>query len=215
MRQGIQREQVTVNNDLSRTTTKIREVAGGLERISVAILVDGVMRSVEGGESEWIPRPPEELAQLESLIKNAIGFTETRGDSVKIESIRFQNDDFTEAEELLTSLERREIRHSLFKWSLLVLSLMLFLFLVVRPFMSWMTDSWQGVGVSPHGGEESEDLLSKEKNGAGRVLPIRGGEPVDPEKAESELLRDQIIGLLDRDEEKAVGALGMWLTRKE
>lgn len=204
---GIQKQLVTVNNDLSRTTTKIREVAGGLERVSVAVLVDGVMQPLEGGGSEWVPRSPEELAQLENLIKNAIGFTEDRGDSVRIESLRFQGAHSREAQELLMSLDKGEFRHSLLKWSLLGLSLIFFFFFVGGPFVSWITDFFRGAGQE----EVSPPLELEEKE-----VDVKPEEKlVDPEKAESGLLRDQIISLLNRDEEKAVGALSMWLTAKD
>ena len=205
----VQKELVTVNNDLSRTTTKIREVAGGVERVSVAVLVDGVRRSVDGAGEEWVPRSSEELTQLENLVKNAIGFTVARGDSVKIESIRFQKDNMAETKQLLMSMEKRELRHSLFKWSLLGFSLILFLFIVIRPFMSWMAGQSMELssGVSEVMVEDSEELQTEE-----RVEVI---EPMDSEKVESERLRNQIVGLLDRDGEKAADALSMWLTGKE
>ena len=46
------------------------------------------------------------------------------------------------------------------------------------------------------------------------ILPILH-ESVDPEKAESELLKDRIMNLIDRDQEKASSAINMWVSRKE
>ena len=40
-------------------------------------------------------------------------------------------------------------------------------------------------------------------------------ESVDPEKAESELLKDRIMNLINKDDEKASSAINMWVSRKE
>ena len=195
----LQKELVTINNELSRTTTKIREHAGGIERVSVAILVDGVVRPVEGGQVKWKSRPQKELDQLENLIKNAIGFTVDRGDSVKIESIRFQSG-------YLEGLggERRFFlgRESfLFKWLLLGASLILFFILVIRPLMG--------------GNSLRREKIEKLSSAVGESENVEEPREVPPEKAESELLRGKIIDFLDRDEEKTTDALHIWLMRKK
>jgi flagellar M-ring protein FliF len=46
------------------------------------------------------------------------------------------------------------------------------------------------------------------------ALPVLE-ESIDPDKAESELLKDRIMSLMQRDEEKAAGAFGLWLVRKD
>jgi flagellar M-ring protein FliF len=40
-------------------------------------------------------------------------------------------------------------------------------------------------------------------------------ETIDPDKAESELLRDRIMSLIEKDEKKAADALGLWLVRRD
>jgi DNA repair exonuclease SbcCD ATPase subunit len=64
--------------------------------------------------------------------------------------------------------------------------------------------------------EELEELHSVDNSlpGLSGVLPILQ-ESVDPEKAESELLRDRIITLMQKDEEKAGSAINVWVARKE
>lgn len=64
--------------------------------------------------------------------------------------------------------------------------------------------------------EELEELQSVDSSlpGMSAALPILQ-ESLDPEKAESELLRDRIITMMQKDEEKAGSAFGMWLVRKE
>jgi flagellar M-ring protein FliF len=152
------------------------------------------------------------------LVKNAIGYSQQRGDSVKIENIQFISEDFTESDKILTSLERRKLVHALFKWALLGFSLALFFFIVVRPFMQWITDSFQDSveDMLPRTIEELEELQSVDNTlpGMSSALPVLE-ESIDPDKAESELLKDRIMNIMQGDEEKAQNAFGMWLVRKD
>lgn len=221
-KQDVKREIKTTNYDVPKTVRNVKEAAGGVERLSVAVLVDGVMQTTTNQdgttEQKWVARSPEELKKYEDLVKSAIGFKADRGDSVKIENIQFQPEDFSEAERLLTNLERRKLLHALFKWALLGFSLALFFFIVVRPFMQWITDSFQDSvdEMLPRTIEELEELQSVDNTlpGMSSALPVLQ-ESIDPEKAESELLKDRIMGIMTKDEEKAASAFGMWLVRKD
>ncbi len=221
-KQDVKKEIKTTNFEVPKTIKNIKEAAGNVERLSVAVVVDGSYTTTtkEDGttETKWTPRSAEELQKYETLIKSSIGFNSARGDSVKVENIQFQPEEFSEAEKLLTNLERRKILHALFKWALLGFSLALFFFIVVRPFMQWITDSFQDTvdEMLPRTIEELEELQSVDSTlpGMTSALPVLQ-ESVDPEKAESELLRDRILGIMTKDEEKAASAFGMWLVRKD
>ncbi len=221
-KQDVKKELKTINFEVPKTVKNIREAAGGVEKISVAVLIDGVSTTTTNkdgvAETKWAPRTVEEIAKYESLVKNAIGFVATRGDKVNIESIQFQPEDFGESEKILTTLEKKKLVQSLLKWGLLGFSLMLFFFMVVRPFMQWITDSFSDSveEMLPRTIEELEELNSVDNSlpGMGVMLPIMQ-ESVDPEKAESELLKDRIMNLMAKDEEKATSAIGMWVARKE
>ncbi|MCB0370566.1 MAG: flagellar M-ring protein FliF, partial [Bdellovibrionales bacterium] len=169
-------------------------------------------------ETKYVPRSAEELQKYETIVKNAIGFNPSRGDSVKIENIKFQSEDFSESEKLLTNLEKRKLLQAIFKWALLAFSLVLFFIIVIRPFMNWITDSFQDSveEMLPRTIEELEELQAVDNTlpGMSAALPVLQ-ESIDPEKAESELLRDRILTMMQKDEEKAANAFGMWLVRKD
>ncbi len=220
--QNVRKELKQQNFSVPKTVRNIREAAGSIERLTVAVVVDGTVatRINEKGEEEevYTPRTPEELAKFETIVKNAIGFNEARGDSVKIENIRFTKEDFTESERLMTTLERKKLMNSLLKWALLALALTMFFFLVIRPFMRWVTDSFQDSveDLLPRTIEELEELQSVDNTlpGMSSALPVLE-ESLDPDKAESELLKERIMSLMEKDEEKAAGAFSLWLVRKD
>src|SRR5689334_20458286 len=63
-----------VNYEISRTTkTEVIE-AGRVNRISAAVLVDGIYNKNDKGEVAYQPRPKKELDRIAALVRSAIGF---------------------------------------------------------------------------------------------------------------------------------------------
>jgi flagellar M-ring protein FliF len=78
-----------VNYEISRTT-KTEVIEGGrVNRISVAVLVDGTYAKNASGESVYTARDKEELDRIAALVRSAIGFDQKRGDQVEIVNLRF------------------------------------------------------------------------------------------------------------------------------
>ncbi|MGP0090865.1 MAG: flagellar basal-body MS-ring/collar protein FliF [Xanthobacteraceae bacterium] len=77
------------NWDISRTTrTEIIE-GGRVNRVSVAVLVDGVYARNDKGEMVYQPREKEEIDRIAALVRSAIGFDQKRGDQVEVVNLRF------------------------------------------------------------------------------------------------------------------------------
>ena len=81
-----------VNYDYSEVKRETVRQAGAIRRISVAVLVDGIVTRDDAGEIAWTARTPEELEALRQLVIAAIGYDETRGDIVTVDSMAFQPD---------------------------------------------------------------------------------------------------------------------------
>jgi len=81
-------EEIT-NYEISRTTkTEVIE-AGRVNRISAAVLVDGIYSKNDKGELAYQPRPKEEIDRITALVRSAIGFDAKRGDQVEVVNLRF------------------------------------------------------------------------------------------------------------------------------
>jgi flagellar M-ring protein FliF len=79
----------TNNYEISRTTkTEVTE-AGRVNRISVAVLVDGSYTKNEKGEMVYQDRSKEQLDRIAALVRSAIGFDQKRGDQVEVVNLRF------------------------------------------------------------------------------------------------------------------------------
>src|SRR5690606_4351118 len=68
-------EDETRNYEVSKTVTRKADRAPRLQRLSVALLIDGV---------DGQPRSAEEVARLGELAKSAVGFDPLRGDQLDI-----------------------------------------------------------------------------------------------------------------------------------
>jgi flagellar M-ring protein FliF len=79
----------TNNYEISRTTkTEVTE-AGRVNRISVAVLVDGSYAKNEKGEMVYQERSKEQLDRIAALVRSAIGFDQKRGDQVEVVNLKF------------------------------------------------------------------------------------------------------------------------------
>jgi flagellar M-ring protein FliF len=79
----------TNNYEISRTTkTEVTEV-GRVNRISVAVLVDGSYVKNEKGEQVYQERSKEQLDRIAALVRSAIGFDQKRGDQVEVVNLKF------------------------------------------------------------------------------------------------------------------------------
>ncbi len=76
-----------INYDVSETVRETVSAPGAIRRITVAVLVNDIVTS-QNGVDTFTPRPAEELASLALLVQSAIGYDETRGDVVTIESMQ-------------------------------------------------------------------------------------------------------------------------------
>jgi flagellar M-ring protein FliF len=85
---NIFRRSQTRNWEVDRVTEKTLTPSGGVSRLTVAVLVDGHYE-LKDGVNVYEPRAPEELKRLEEVVKNAVGFTPERGDTIRVEGAKF------------------------------------------------------------------------------------------------------------------------------
>jgi flagellar M-ring protein FliF len=86
--QGSSTEEVT-NYEISKTTQTAVTEAGAVKRLSVAVVVDGVYTTDGEGNTIYAPRSAEEIAQIQTLVRSAVGYSENRGDSVQVVNLQF------------------------------------------------------------------------------------------------------------------------------
>ena len=83
----------TVNYEVDKTIQHIRQPLGGIKRLSVAVVVNYRKETDSEGKIEQKPLAAEEIAKINDLVKEAMGYSKERGDTLNV-----VNSPFSEAE---------------------------------------------------------------------------------------------------------------------
>lgn len=126
-----------VNYEISKSTRKEVIEAGQINRLSVAVLVDGTYEPDGNGTSVYTPRAQEVLDRIAVLVRSAVGFDEQRGDVVEVVNLQFalppQDDLLAESDGLFEFTRDDIIRFA--ELGVLFLIAVLLLLFVVRPLL--------------------------------------------------------------------------------
>jgi flagellar M-ring protein FliF len=73
------------------TTTEKTTIfqSGAIQRLSIAVNVDGISTTDVDGNVSWAPRSETEMAQIENLVKSAVGYDANRNDILQVTNLRF------------------------------------------------------------------------------------------------------------------------------
>jgi flagellar M-ring protein FliF len=82
----------TRNWEVDRVTERTTTPAGRVNRLTVAVLVDGAYKTTPGGR-EFVARDKAELDRLAELVKGAVGFNLERGDMIEVACAPFATPD--------------------------------------------------------------------------------------------------------------------------
>ena len=143
--EGSSREDMTetTNYEISNTTTTTVREPGEVKKLAVAVAVDGVWTpGADGAEPTYAPRSPEQIAQIEELVKAAVGFSAERGDVVRVSNVEFNRQSApgggTEAGNGLFDFTKNDMMRGIELLVLLITGILLILF-VLRPLLKATT----------------------------------------------------------------------------
>jgi flagellar M-ring protein FliF len=103
------KDNTIVNYEVNKTVQHIIEETGNIEKLSVSVIVDGKYgANPETGETVYSTRSPEEISQLSTAVRNAVGVDDDRQDSFEMVSVQFDRQYFQQEQEQLDQLEQRQ-----------------------------------------------------------------------------------------------------------
>jgi len=82
---GQKRSSEMVTYEVGRTTSRTMEPRGQVQKLSVAVLVDGTYQ-----KDKYIPRSKEEIDVIKGMVKRAVGFDADRGDEIEVANVPFK-----------------------------------------------------------------------------------------------------------------------------
>lgn len=122
----------TRNYEVDRTIDHVRQAPATLSRLFVAVVVDDRQVVADDGTRSTAPRDAEEMAHLTSLIREAVGLDEARGDRLNVVNASFRGIEPPEAFPAVPLWEEPWVRE-LVRYGLSALGLLLLVLLVLRP----------------------------------------------------------------------------------
>ncbi|MGM0767127.1 MAG: flagellar basal-body MS-ring/collar protein FliF [Pseudomonadota bacterium] len=93
------RSEATRNYEMDRTVSYVRQELGRVKRLTVALAVDDMkVVDPQTGEVSYEPWPEQELQRLNMLVRDAVGYSAARGDSVTVMNTAFASEEQIEFE---------------------------------------------------------------------------------------------------------------------
>ena len=209
-----------VNYEISKTT-KTEVIEGGrVNRISVAVLVDGTYAKNDKGDITYQPRSKEEIDQIASLVRTAIGFDQKRGDQVEVVNLRFAETPatpITEPSGWLAALQftKDDIMRAI---EMVVMGLLGFvvLLMVVRPLVRRVLAPEDRALVALPAGDAMDAALKKAE--AASAEPSPTAKMIDIAQIQGQVHAQSVqkVGeLADKNPREAVSIIRQWMNESQ
>ncbi|MCC6778333.1 MAG: flagellar M-ring protein FliF [Hyphomicrobiales bacterium] len=215
-REQSRKSEEIVNYDISRSTkTEVTE-GGRVNRISVAVLVDGNYSKNDKGETSYQAREKEEIDRIAALVRTAIGFDSKRGDQVEVVNLRFADvPTFAVPEPQGFMAFLQFTKDDVMRWieqGVMLLLALVVLLLVVRPLVqriiapeSTAARALAGGGQDPGAAGELEEI---------KANPSQTAKMIDIAQVQGQVHAESVqkVGtLVDKNPNETVSIIRSWL----
>jgi flagellar M-ring protein FliF len=196
------------NYEISKVNKHVRTPMGRLTKVSAAVVVDGSYKGT-GKNRQYVSRNPDEMKNLENIVKTAIGYNEERKDQVEVINMPFYwsviGEETTEEK---TPVWEKYLQ-MYYKPVISLILAFLLIFFVVRPLLRK-----KGLGL------EKEDL-SLLKSVPPGTLPPQAGQAASVAQVGQEKkppavnFKDQTLQIAQEDPSKTARIVKTWLQENE
>lgn len=213
------RAQATRNYELDRTISYTKHQIGKLKRLSVAVVIDDKMVPQADGTPIREPWSDVELERLSILVRDAVGFSAARGDSVNVLNSPFlaEKPDFEIAE---VPLWENESLLKLIRPLAGALVIIVLIFGLLRPILKNIAFS----GAKSKESEHAKELAALEETGmsgydgmSDETVTLTGGDALSlPSPEESyEQQVNMVKGMIAEDPGRVAQVVKSWINQDE
>lgn len=226
------RTEETVNFEISKTIKNHVKETGSVKKLSIAVLVDGVHKpaATAGGKETYEPRSKEEMAQIEKLVKSAVGFDQKRGDSLEVVNMAFTNDPIDMGQDIVPGLFGFEPHHivRLIETGIMALVGLLMLLLVVKPLIGRVLQALTPAQPETVAGSGSDNVQQQQPSviqGGAQAPPMAAnqGMPVNQvmtssmvESSENDLKQsaiNKVTDIVEKHPDETVAMVKSWMNQ--
>ena len=125
------RKEQTVNYEVDRAIEKLKSSKGKLLRVSAAVVLDNKYeKGAQPNDGRKLAYTPEEIQKINSLVKDAIGYVQARGDTVSV-----MNLPFSEEPVVPPAIVNPDLVSQLVRYGAIALAVLFAYFAIVRPLL--------------------------------------------------------------------------------
>jgi len=221
-REQSRKSEEIVNYEISRST-KTEVIEGGrVNRVSVAVLVDGTYGKNDKGETVYQPRDKDEIDRIATLVRSAIGFDQKRGDQVEVVNLRFAEVPtfaVPEPQGLMAYLQftKDDVMHWIEQLVMLALGIIVLLFVVrplVRRIITPDQPSHDAVAAALAGGDVQGALAAGATAEEIKAVPNQTSKMIDIAQVQGQVHAQSVqkVGeLADKNPNETVSIIRTWL----
>ena len=198
--------QVT-NYEINKITRVVSKPTGTISKLSVAVMINGVMAENDAGEEEYQARTQEEMDKYIQIVQSAVGYNEERGDQIKVENIQF---DRSVELQRLKELEREkqiDLAFQVGKYILGLIFVILFYTRAIKPIINWMT-------TSPKKEEEVEEEVTTDGMTDEQRREEEELQRLEAGLASASEMRKSVTDFIEKDPKYTAGVVRKWLREK-
>ena len=210
------KSETTTNYEISTTIKDVKEPLAKIKRITAAVVVDGHYKKDKKGKIKYIPLSKIELANIENLVKNTIGFDPKRGDSVSVTSFQFANSGVN-GEKSVSTINKISMYlgpfYPIIKYLILAIILFVFYKKVIVPFSQKMLEVkieeekpiQHKVEINEEEVETTYDKIKELKEKVEQQLGISGN--INEEELKYEVLLERVTKIVEDNTEQVAKVL--------
>jgi len=125
------RKEQTVNYEVDRAIEKLKSSKGKMLRVSAAVVLDNKYeKGAQPSAGRKLAYTPEEIQKINSLVKDAIGYVQTRGDTVSVVNLPF-----SEEPVVPVALLNPDLVSQLVRYGAIALAVLFAYFAILRPLL--------------------------------------------------------------------------------
>lgn len=214
------RSQATRNFELDRTMSYTKHQVGKVRRLSVAVVIDDRLTTDPAtGEQKYETWSDNELERLAILVRDAVGFSAARGDSVNLINTPFLNDGFEDGEIPTVNFWEEEWFSSLIKPLVGLLIILIMVVGLLRPILKTLART----GSETRDDEEAQQLAALEAAGLGsfdelsdEAVTLTGSAALSlpgPEESYEQML-NTVKGLVAEDPGRVSQVIKRWINEE-
>lgn len=186
------------NYEVDRTIAHVKQAAGQIKRLSVAVVVNEAVLTAAAPATAADPPAPDPLQIIANLVTEAVGIQEARGDTLAISSSRFLAPGET-TPPFWQDPEMLQLLHTLLIWVLVIVTVLVVYYALLRPLLR---TTRAAAPAAADGDGVRVSLSGRPEGGAG---------PGDPPAGDYAAHLDRIRDLARTDPRLIANVIRTWL----